>query len=157
MGKAAIIRTNWMSFRLRNACFTQKKKSIQPLFPMTKGNSIVRRLHSIRDASIVAHWLWFQTCFCLTFKIHFFDFNLFLLIQCNKNRFLFHLSISPNRSTPLHRILVPRNDSKNSHAEYNTFWHVLRIIGFCLSFGNSCANPIALYFVSAAFRKHFNR
>lgn len=47
--------------------------------------------------------------------------------------------------------------SENSHVEYNAFWHVLRIIGFCLSFGNSCANPIALYFVSAAFRKHFNR
>lgn len=54
-------------------------------------------------------------------------------------------------------ILGFANDSENSHAEYNAFWHVLRIIGFCLSFGNSCANPIALYFVSAAFRKHFNR
>lgn len=49
------------------------------------------------------------------------------------------------------------SNSENSHTEYNAFWHVLRIIGFCLSFGNSCANPIALYFVSAAFRKHFNR
>lgn len=146
-----------MGFCLRNAWPTQKKKSIQPLFSMTKGNSIVRKRHGIREASIVAHWLWFQTCFCHTFKTHFFDSNLFLLIQCNKIRFLFHLSISPNGSTPLHRILVPRNDSKNSHAEYNAFWHVLRIIGFCLSFGNSCANPIALYFVSAAFRKHFNR
>lgn len=50
-----------------------------------------------------------------------------------------------------------RQYSDNARNDYNAFWHVLRIIGFCLSFGNSCANPIALYFVSAAFRKHFNR
>ncbi|EDW02108.1 GH21808 [Drosophila grimshawi] len=41
--------------------------------------------------------------------------------------------------------------------DYNMFWHVLRIVGFCMSFANSCANPVALYFVSGAFRKHFNR
>ncbi|KAM7344246.1 CCHamide-1 receptor isoform 2-T3 [Cochliomyia hominivorax] len=41
--------------------------------------------------------------------------------------------------------------------DYNFFWHVLRIVGFCMSFANSCANPVALYFVSGAFRKHFNR
>ncbi|XP_055921058.1 neuropeptide CCHamide-1 receptor-like [Eupeodes corollae] len=44
-----------------------------------------------------------------------------------------------------------------SQNDYNSFWHVLRILGFCLSFANSCANPVALYFVSGAFRKHFNR
>ncbi|XP_055310999.1 neuropeptide CCHamide-1 receptor-like [Sitodiplosis mosellana] len=58
---------------------------------------------------------------------------------------------------PQHAFMLWFYFNKNSHAEYNAFWHVLRIIGFCLSFGNSCANPIALYFVSAAFRKHFNR
>ncbi|KAH8277922.1 hypothetical protein KR018_010338 [Drosophila ironensis] len=41
--------------------------------------------------------------------------------------------------------------------DYNAFWHVLRIVGYCMSFANSCANPVALYFVSGAFRKHFNR
>ncbi|XP_037947526.1 neuropeptide CCHamide-1 receptor-like [Teleopsis dalmanni] len=41
--------------------------------------------------------------------------------------------------------------------DYNSFWHILRIVGFCMSFANSCANPVALYFVSGAFRKHFNR
>ncbi|XP_050442513.1 neuropeptide CCHamide-1 receptor-like [Adelges cooleyi] len=41
--------------------------------------------------------------------------------------------------------------------EYNTFWHVLRIVGFCLCFSNSCINPIALYLVSGTFRKHFDR
>lgn len=40
---------------------------------------------------------------------------------------------------------------------YNAFWHYLRIIGFCLCYLNSCANPVALYWVSGAFRKHFNR
>ncbi|KAL1497336.1 hypothetical protein ABEB36_008318 [Hypothenemus hampei] len=40
---------------------------------------------------------------------------------------------------------------------YNGFWHYFRIIGFCLCYMNSCANPIALYFVSGAFRKRFNR
>ncbi|XP_063710131.1 neuropeptide CCHamide-1 receptor [Culicoides brevitarsis] len=45
-------------------------------------------------------------------------------------------------------------DAENA---YNSFWHVFRIVGFCLSFINSCANPVALYCVSGAFRKHFNR
>lgn len=40
---------------------------------------------------------------------------------------------------------------------YNAFWHYLRILGFCLCYLNSCANPVALYWVSGAFRKHFNR
>ncbi|BFG05040.1 neuropeptide CCHamide-1 receptor [Drosophila madeirensis] len=41
--------------------------------------------------------------------------------------------------------------------DYNAYWHVLRIAAYCMSFANSCANPVALYFVSGAFRKHFNR
>ncbi|XP_030025314.1 neuropeptide CCHamide-1 receptor [Manduca sexta] len=41
--------------------------------------------------------------------------------------------------------------------DYNGWWHGLRIIGFCLSFLNSCVNPIALYCTSGIFRKHFNR
>ncbi|XP_075980121.1 neuropeptide CCHamide-1 receptor-like [Anticarsia gemmatalis] len=41
--------------------------------------------------------------------------------------------------------------------DYNGWWHALRIIGFCLSFLNSCVNPIALYCTSGIFRKHFNR
>ncbi|XP_043279218.1 neuropeptide CCHamide-2 receptor-like isoform X3 [Venturia canescens] len=39
---------------------------------------------------------------------------------------------------------------------YDDFWHAFRIVGFCLSFINSCVNPIALYCVSGAFRKRFN-
>lgn len=47
--------------------------------------------------------------------------------------------------------------SPSSDKDYNSFWHILRMVGFVLSFGNSCANPVALYCVSGAFRKHFNR
>lgn len=47
--------------------------------------------------------------------------------------------------------------SPHSIQEYNDFWHVLRMVGFILSFANSCTNPVALYCVSGAFRKHFNR
>ena len=41
--------------------------------------------------------------------------------------------------------------------EYNTFWHIFKVFGFCLSFINSCVNPITLYFLSKQFRKYFNR
>ncbi|XP_046752926.1 neuropeptide CCHamide-2 receptor-like isoform X1 [Diprion similis] len=43
-----------------------------------------------------------------------------------------------------------------SNEVYDDFWNTFRIIGFCLSFINSCINPIALYCVSGAFRKRFN-
>ncbi|ALC41060.1 CCHa2r, partial [Drosophila busckii] len=41
--------------------------------------------------------------------------------------------------------------------DFDDFWHVLRIVGFCTSFLNSCVNPVALYCVSGVFRQHFNR
>ncbi|XP_046988434.1 neuropeptide CCHamide-1 receptor-like [Schistocerca americana] len=47
--------------------------------------------------------------------------------------------------------------ASSSVLEYNDWWHALRILGFCLSFANSCANPVALYCVSCTFRKHFDR
>lgn len=40
---------------------------------------------------------------------------------------------------------------------YNAFWHYFRITGFCFAYINYCANPIALYFLSGAFRKYFNQ
>ncbi|XP_072378114.1 neuropeptide CCHamide-1 receptor-like [Diabrotica undecimpunctata] len=40
---------------------------------------------------------------------------------------------------------------------YNDFWHYFRITGFCLAYMNYCVNPVALYFVSGAFRKYFNQ
>ncbi|KAK9751568.1 hypothetical protein QE152_g4922 [Popillia japonica] len=42
-------------------------------------------------------------------------------------------------------------------SEYDDFWHALKIIGFCLSFLNSCVNPVALYCVSGVFRQYFNK
>ncbi|XP_046405979.1 neuropeptide CCHamide-2 receptor-like [Ischnura elegans] len=45
----------------------------------------------------------------------------------------------------------------SSRDVYDEYWHAFRIFGFCLSFINSCVNPITLYCVSRAFRKHYNR
>jgi bombesin-like receptor 3 len=45
----------------------------------------------------------------------------------------------------------------DAYHHYNHFWHLLRIVGFVLTFTSSCLNPIALYFVSGVFRKHFQR
>jgi hypothetical protein len=42
-------------------------------------------------------------------------------------------------------------------SNYNQNWHIVKIIGFCLAYTNSCINPIALYCVSTSFRKYFNR
>lgn len=41
--------------------------------------------------------------------------------------------------------------------EYDMFWHVFKIIGFCLAFINSCVNPLALYFLSRQFRRYYDR
>ena len=40
---------------------------------------------------------------------------------------------------------------------YNLFWHVFKITGFCFCFINSCVNPMALYFLSKQFRGYYNR
>ncbi|KAG7156912.1 Neuropeptide CCHamide-1 receptor-like 3 [Homarus americanus] len=45
----------------------------------------------------------------------------------------------------------------NSRETYDIYWHTFRIVGFCLSFINSCINPIALYCVSGTFRKYYNK
>jgi bombesin receptor subtype-3 len=58
---------------------------------------------------------------------------------------------------PYHVFMLWFHLNSESMNEYDDFWHALRIVGFCLSFLNSCINPIALYFVSGTFRKHFNR
>lgn len=41
----------------------------------------------------------------------------------------------------------------DAEKDYNLFWHSFRMVGFCLSFINSCINPITLYCVSGTFRK----
>lgn len=42
-------------------------------------------------------------------------------------------------------------------AYYNNFWHVWRIMAFCLTFLNSTLNPITLYLTSDQFKHLFNK
>ncbi|XP_067002930.1 neuropeptide CCHamide-1 receptor [Anabrus simplex] len=58
---------------------------------------------------------------------------------------------------PQHVFMLWFYNYPTAQDDYNEFWHAFRIIGFCLSFVNSCINPIALYCVSGTFRKHFKR
>ncbi|CAB3253203.1 unnamed protein product [Arctia plantaginis] len=58
---------------------------------------------------------------------------------------------------PYHAFEVWFHLSPTAKGDYNDFTHALRIVGFCLSFLNSCVNPVALYCVSGVFRQHFNR
>ncbi|KAK7058728.1 7 transmembrane receptor (rhodopsin) [Halocaridina rubra] len=58
---------------------------------------------------------------------------------------------------PSHIFLLWFYFDKDAFVKFNEFWHSLRIIGFCLSFINSCINPIALYCISGTFRKQYNR
>ncbi|KAG5677840.1 hypothetical protein PVAND_007562 [Polypedilum vanderplanki] len=58
---------------------------------------------------------------------------------------------------PSHVFMLWFYFNDNAEEDYNDFWHILRMVGFCLSFANSCTNPVALYCVSDVFRKHFNR
>nr|XP_023023025.1 neuropeptide CCHamide-1 receptor-like [Leptinotarsa decemlineata] len=58
---------------------------------------------------------------------------------------------------PLHTFMMFFYFHPNAQESYNAFWHYLRIVGFCLCYINSCANPVALYFVSGTFRKYFKR
>lgn len=57
---------------------------------------------------------------------------------------------------PQHLFMLWFYNHPNAQEDYNEFWHYFRIVGFCLSFINSCINPIALYFVSGTFRKYFD-
>lgn len=58
---------------------------------------------------------------------------------------------------PYHLFWLWFHLNPKSIEEYDDYWHALKIIGFCLSFLNSCVNPVALYCVSGVFRQHFNR
>nr|XP_018898689.1 PREDICTED: neuropeptide CCHamide-1 receptor-like [Bemisia tabaci] len=40
---------------------------------------------------------------------------------------------------------------------YDDVAHYSRVVAFCLSFLNSCINPVALYCVSGTFRKYYDR
>ncbi|XP_029660851.1 neuropeptide CCHamide-2 receptor-like isoform X1 [Formica exsecta] len=54
---------------------------------------------------------------------------------------------------PYHVFMLWFHFSPTSRDDYDNFWHTFRIIGFCLSFSNSCVNPIALYLISRTFRQ----
>ncbi|CAH0589136.1 unnamed protein product [Chrysodeixis includens] len=58
---------------------------------------------------------------------------------------------------PYHAFELWYHLSPSAQDDYNDWTHGLRIVGFCLSFLNSCVNPVALYCVSGVFRSHFNR
>ena len=38
---------------------------------------------------------------------------------------------------------------------YNMFWHVFKILSFCLCYVNSCVNPLALYVLSQKFHEYY--
>ncbi|KAJ8891415.1 hypothetical protein PR048_003943 [Dryococelus australis] len=58
---------------------------------------------------------------------------------------------------PYHTFSLWFHFCPTAEQDYDDYWHVFRMIGFCLSFINSCINPVTLYCVSGTFRKHFNK
>lgn len=56
---------------------------------------------------------------------------------------------------PNHVFMMWYYFAPDAPAHYNSFWHVWKIMGYVMTFVNSCLNPIALYLVSGAFRNHF--
>ncbi|XP_011878938.1 PREDICTED: gastrin-releasing peptide receptor-like [Vollenhovia emeryi] len=58
---------------------------------------------------------------------------------------------------PYHIFMLWYHFCPTAESDYDYFWHAFRIIGFCLSFSNSCVNPIALYLISRTFRQRFNK
>ncbi|XP_022918985.1 neuropeptide CCHamide-2 receptor-like [Onthophagus taurus] len=57
---------------------------------------------------------------------------------------------------PYHVFFIWYFFNPNMEEDYDSFWHCVKIIGFCMSFINSCVNPVALYCVSGLFRQYFN-
>lgn len=45
----------------------------------------------------------------------------------------------------------------NADENYTSFWHAWKILGYVLTFFNSCLNPIALYFISGVFRLQYQK
>jgi hypothetical protein len=58
---------------------------------------------------------------------------------------------------PIHIYFLWFYFNPDSQEDYNDFWNALKIVGFVLAYTNSCINPVALYFISTKFRKHFDR
>ncbi|EQD79700.1 bombesin receptor subtype-3, partial [mine drainage metagenome] len=65
----------------------------------------------------------------------------------------------PNRThpPPLQIFMLWFYFDPKANEHYNDFWHIWRILGFVLSFLNSCLNPIVLCCISGLFRSHFRR
>ncbi|GFV96739.1 neuropeptide CCHamide-1 receptor [Trichonephila clavipes] len=58
---------------------------------------------------------------------------------------------------PSHVFLIWYYFDSNPNEHYNGIWHSWKIMGYVLTFANSCLNPIALYLISSVFRNHFKR
>jgi hypothetical protein len=58
---------------------------------------------------------------------------------------------------PMHVFFMWFHFEADSLKNYNDFWNSLKIIGFVFAYTNSCVNPVALYFISTNFRKHFHQ
>ena len=58
---------------------------------------------------------------------------------------------------PNHLFMLWWNFHPDSQSLYNDFWHCWRIVAFCLTFLNSCLNPITLYLTSEQFKGLFNK
>lgn len=58
---------------------------------------------------------------------------------------------------PNHLFMMWFYFNPESPAHYNNFWHVWRIVAFCLAFLNSTLNPITLYLTSDQFKHLFNK
>ncbi|KAK8773409.1 CCHamide-1 receptor [Amblyomma americanum] len=56
---------------------------------------------------------------------------------------------------PNHVFMMWYYFAPDAPSRYNSFWHVWKIMGYVMTFVNSCLNPIALYLVSGVFRNHF--
>lgn len=41
--------------------------------------------------------------------------------------------------------------------DFNSFWHIFKVVGYCLTYIYACVNPFALYFLSGQFRKYYNK
>ncbi|XP_050591592.1 neuropeptide CCHamide-1 receptor-like [Bombus affinis] len=54
---------------------------------------------------------------------------------------------------PYHIFMIWFHFFASTLNDYNKYWHIFRIIGFVMTFINSCVNPIVLYFASTTFRE----
>ena len=56
---------------------------------------------------------------------------------------------------PYHTFMIWFHFFASTMKDYNKYWHIFRIIGFCMTFINSCINPLVLYFAITTFRERW--